>query len=392
MSKPLSKLAKTLILFIVFGLGFITNFFYSEGFGRWDDWGKTKNEEFSFEPLNEMVSLLKEDFLYREDIDDEKLMQGALKGMVEALDEPYTVYFNPEDFKDFNAGISGEFEGIGAEIGKKDGSLIVVTPLKGTPADKAGLESGDIILKINDEIGEGLSVAQAVNKIRGPKDTEVVLVVGRKEEIKKFKIKRGVIKAPDMEVTKKDGVVYAQVYQFENGTAQRLGDKILALDSNPDKIVLDLRGNPGGFLQEAIDMVGLFVPKGSIVLKERMNTNSIRKMKTDLNPKFENAKVVVILNEGSASASEIVAGALRDLEGTKIVGKKSYGKGVVQALQDLDNDSAVKITIAEWLTPNDHKINKVGLEPDLEVDLGEDVKIGDDNDEQLRQALKTVKE
>ena len=345
--------------------------------------------------LQRVYKFLKDEYLYPDQINNESEAEiGSIKGMVSALNDPYTVYFSKEEYKDFSESLEGKFQGIGAEIGLKDGQLIVVTPIEGTPASKAGLLPGDAIIAINDESTVGLSIEKAVTKIRGEKGTEVKLQISREGEsgLQTFAITRDTIDIPNIEVEEKDGVGIISIGQFQSETGAELDQAISKLvDKGTKNIVLDLRNNPGGYLQSAVEVIELFAPKSSIaVIEKGKGDNSKEELKTKKNPKYEDVNLVVLVNQGSASASEIVAGALRDLKQVKLVGKTTFGKGVVQGVKEFPDGGVLKYTIAEWFTPSEKAINKEGIKPDFEIELTQD-DLRDKKDTQLDKAIEVLK-
>ncbi|MGA1046572.1 MAG: S41 family peptidase [Minisyncoccia bacterium] len=345
--------------------------------------------------LQRVYNFLKEEYLYPDKMNDKSSAEiGATKGLVESLEDPYTVYFSKDEYKSFSESLDGKFEGIGAEIGIKDGQLIIITPIIGNPASKAGLLAGDAIITINGESTFDTSVEAAVTKIRGEKGTEVKLEIAREgqTEIKEFVIVRDIIDVPNIKVTEKDGVGIISLAQFQVDTAQELDQEILKFKEKDIKnIVLDLRNNPGGYLQAAVEVVELFTPKGSIaVIEKGRDSNMMTELKTKRAPKYEDIKLVILVNQGSASASEIVAGALRDLKDIELVGQKTFGKGLVQSTKEFSDGSVLKYTIAEWFTPSGNALNKEGIKPDFEVELtSEDIQA--DKDPQIDKAIERIK-
>ena len=392
--KPLNILFTIILLGISFVLGGLYFDDYVHSFIGNTPLSSSSNN-FETKGLQNVYSFLRDKYLYPDQINDKKDIElGSIKGLVNSLDDPYTVYFSKDEYNSFQENLEGKFEGIGAEIGLKEDKLIIVAPIDGTPANKAGLLPGDEIVTINGESTIGLSVEKAVTKIRGEKGTEVKLEIARKDQdgLKTFTIIREIIDIPNIKIEEKDGIAIISISQFQAETAQELDSKLAELNQKGvKKVVLDFRNNPGGYLQSAVEIIELFAPKGSIAVTEKSkNDKVLEELKTKKNPKYSDIKLVVLVNEGSASASEIVAGALRDLKKTQLIGKKTFGKGVVQSIQEFPDGSVLKYTIAEWFTPSGKAINKEGIKPDIEIDLKtEDIK--DKKDPQLDKALEVIK-
>lgn len=323
---------------------------------------------------NNILDLLKSKYYDPSKIDDTKAFDGALSGMVSSVGDPYTVYFDKESTASFNEEMSGSFSGIGAEIGIKDGSLTVVAPLKDTPAEKAGIMSGDIILKINDEDTQGMSSDTAVSKIRGDKGTSVKLTIYRPSDksTKELTVIRDEIVIQSVEYEKKGNIAIITMTSFNDTTSSKfkeVSNEILN-DKDIKSIILDLRNNPGGYLNTAIDVASYWIRSG-VVVQEKDKNDQVVKHNAIGNPIFENYPTVVLINQGSASASEILSGALKDYKKATLVGKKTFGKGSVQEYQELGDGTAIKITVAEWLTPSNININKNGIDPDIDIDYTE---------------------
>lgn len=339
---------------------------------------------------------LQQEFIDPSRITSQKIIYGAIEGMTKSLGDPYTDFFNPAQAQKFEQDLSGSFDGIGVEIGIKKDMLTVIAPLKGTPGQRAGLKSGDIIVKIDGKDAVNMPTDEAVNLIRGPKGTTVKLTILRDgwTQTKDINIVRDTIKVPSMEWSLKSGdVAYIQIYQFNESLPSDFEKAALEILQGPaKKIVLDLRDNPGGYLAVSQDIAGWFLQKGQIVTIEDLGKGKEQQIyKTEGNSNFMNYPAVVLINQGSASASEILAGTLRDNRGVKLVGMKSFGKGSVQEVVDLRGGSFLKITIAHWLTPKGNSISDVGLEPDVKVDFTEeDIKAKEDP--QLEKALEIVKD
>jgi carboxyl-terminal processing protease len=377
-----------LFILVVFSFGFFT--------------GKSrvicsvcKPEDVDFSLFWETWNVLKENFFEPQRFDTQKMIEGAISGMVKSLGDPYTIFFNPKDTKDFFEEAKGTFEGIGIEIDKKKDDLLVISPLEGTPAEKAGLRAGDKILKISDKETIDLTLEEAVQLIRGPKGTEVTLTISREgwEKLKEFKIIRTVIKAPSLKWELKDGdIAYLKLYQFFDRTADDFRSTAIEILNSPaKKIILDLRNNPGGYLEVAQEVASWFLKNGDVVVIEDLGPGKEKnEYKAEGNEKFLDYPIVVLINQGSASASEILAGALRDNRNALLIGEKSFGKGSVQELKELRGGSSLKVTIANWLTPKGQLITDKGLEPDIGVEMTEK-DYEEDKDPQLEKAIEVIK-
>lgn len=352
------------------------------------------NSEIDFALFWEVWNLVKTKHV-DQPVSDVDLFYGAISGIANAVDDPYTVYLPPDLTTKFNEDISGKFDGIGAEIGIKDAQLQVIAPLAGTPAEKAGLLAGDKIIKIDDLETVDLTIDEAVDKIRGPKGSTVVLAIYRDgaSDITDISVVRDTIKVPTLEYelreTNGKRLAVITLSHFNEDAAADFSEvSQTILRDNPDGIVLDLRNNPGGLLEESVKIASYFVPEGLIV-SERFSDGR----EVDYDSKgygtLSAFDTVVLINQGSASASEIVAGALKDHQVATIIGKQSYGKGSVQDFQMLDDNSSLKITVAHWYTPNGNTINETGITPDIDVDITtEDIEA--DRDPQLDRAIEEL--
>lgn len=316
------------------------------------------------------------------------MVYGAIKGMVSSLGDPYSQFMDPTDTKAFNEDLSGQIQGIGAEISQKDNQIVIVAPIAGSPAEKAGLKAGDQIMAIDDQVTTNMSLDDAITKIRGAAGTKVKLLINRSgfSQPQEFTITCDVITIKSVQWEMKGNIGYIQISQFDTDTSDLIKQATTELAAkNPKGIVLDLRDDPGGYLNAAIDVSSLFMNRG-VVVQEKSKDGHVEQLKTTLNSVFANTKVVVLINGGSASASEIVAGALRDARGAELVGENSFGKGSVQEIDNLPDGSALKITVAKWLTPDGSTIDKVGLKPDVGIGLtAQDTAAG--KDPQLDRAL-----
>jgi len=339
---------------------------------------------------------IKEKYVDKAKLDTQEMIYGAISGMVKSLNDPYTIFLKPEDTKRFIEDVKGSFEGVGMEVDVRNGQLQVVAPLEGTPAQKAGIKPGDIIMKVDGTTTAEMSVDEAVNLIRGPKGTEVTLTIYREEwgEARDIKIVRSVIDVPSNKLEiRDDGIAYLRIYHFSENAAYDFREAaIKILESNSQKIILDLRDNPGGYLEVAQDIAGWFLERGQVVTVEDFGEGKEQnKYLAEGNAKLVSYPVVVLINKGSASGSEILAGALRDDRGVKLIGETSFGKGSVQELEKLRGGSSLKITIAKWLTPNGDLITGKGLEPDVKVELTTEDAVAN-RDPQLDKAIEILKE
>lgn len=306
---------------------------------------------------------------------DEEKLYGAIAGLVDSYGDPYTVFLPPQDAQQFNEDISGSFGGVGMELGERNGSLTIVSPLKGTPAEAAGVRSGDIIVAIDTKPSETMPVDQAVKLIRGKVGTSVTITLRRAGEPKAFDIKitRAIIKVPIVNAYKRgDGIFVIELYSFSE-TSPGLFRAALRqyFESGATQLLLDLRGNPGGYLEAAVDMASYFLPVGQPIVTEDYKGKQSNLVHRSLGYNvFANKKLTmaILVDQGSASASEILAGALSQSGVAKLVGTRTFGKGSVQQLVDLGDGAELKVTIARWLTPNGTSISDGGLTPDIKAD------------------------
>lgn len=311
---------------------------------------------------------------YVEDVDDKELLKNAIRGMLSGLD-PHSTYLDLDDFKELREGTSGEFGGLGIEVTMEDGFVKVVSPIDDTPAAEAGVQAGDLIIRLDDTPVKGLSLGDAVDIMRGKPDTKLLLTIIRDGEDKPLKVEltRAIIKVTSVKKRMLEpNYGYVRISTFASRTATSLNEALDALkEENEGKLnglVLDLRNNPGGLLDAAIDVSDTFITKGLIVYTEGRVENANQKFSAKPNDRLKGAPLVVLVNGGSASASEIVAGALQDHSRAIIVGTKTFGKGSVQTVMPLSNDTAVKMTTARYFTPAGRSIQAEGIVPDIELD------------------------
>lgn len=359
----------TLILFTVFSFG------YGLGSGNITLGSKQSSQNsklpnnLNFTSVEQVYDLLRKN--YDGKLDQAKLIEGMKKGMVNAVGDPYTEFMTAEQTKEFSQELNGTFSGIGAELGKDGDAIVIVAPISGYPAEKAGLKSKDIIAEIDGQSTYGLSVSEAVKKIRGPEGTEVKLrIIRDKKEDLSFTIKRENITIPSVESKMLDGSIgYIKISRFSDDTVSLARKSAEDLKQQGAKsMILDVRGNPGGLLDSAVGVSSIWLPNGKTVLQEKRDGVVVKTYTASGNPVLEGVPTIVLIDEGSASASEIVAGALKDNGAAKLLGVKSYGKGSVQSVEDLPDGSSLKVTIARWYTPGGRNIDKEGIEPDNKVE------------------------
>lgn len=321
----------------------------------------------------EVMETLKDKYVEGDTLLDPQLFYGSLAGLAQAVGDPYTVFLDPPETEDFTTELSGEFQGIGAEIAIRNNILQVVAPLPDTPADQAGLLSGDKILQVDGVPTAGMSIDEAVKRIRGEKGTEVVLTIFREseDEPRDVSIIRDEIDLVSVTWEQKEnGIAYIKLSYFNLDTDtefRNIAREVIA--TNPRGIILDVRNNPGGYLGVAVELSSYWVHDGELVVAEEFSDGTRNEHYARGSSVFENIPTAVLVNGGSASASEILAGALRDYELATVIGEKTFGKGSVQDLIEFEDGSSLKVTIAKWLTPNNNEINEVGIDPDMEVEL-----------------------
>jgi carboxyl-terminal processing protease len=353
--------------------------------------GLADTKKADFTSLNDIYGLMQRHFDGK--IDNQSALDGAKKGLVSAGGDPYTVYMTSTEAKTLNDDLAGKLSGIGAEIGIKGGVLTVIAPISGTPAEKAGLRAGDLIAKINNEDTTGMSVDTAVSKIRGKADTKVTLKIARSgSDPLDITITRADITVPSVTWEKKtDQVGYIKISQFGPDTAKLTHQAAGELKAQgAQKIILDLRNNGGGYLDAGVAVASEFVPQDKLVVEERTGGKSTNKLNSQSGGLLVGLPTIVLVNGGSASASEIVAGALHDNKAAQLLGEKTFGKGSVQEMLQLPGGAELKVTVAHWYTPGGININKEGIKPDVETKLTTD-DYNASRDPQLDKALDLLK-
>ncbi len=345
----------------------------------------TSSKDLDLSMFWRVLDITKDSYVDSSKMKNEDLVYGAIKGMVNSLDDPATVFLTPEETEEFNSASEGKyFEGIGAELGYDNGQIIVVTPLEGSPAKEAGIRPGDYILKIDDyELTSEDTVYDAVSKIRGESGTEVVLNILHKGDLKPVDITivRREITVPSITleyIGENDNIALLKVSRFTESTysewVRNWDSKVSEIiTSKISKMILDLRGNPGGYFDAAIYAGDEFLPEGFVISKQSDGKNNIQEYASTIRGNLESIEVVVLVNEGSASASEILAGALQNADRAEIIGEKTFGKGTAQKIYDLSDGSSLHLTTLRWLLPNGEQINRESsVKPNVEIELTND--------------------
>lgn len=343
--------------------------------------------------LSQALKIVQSKYIDAKDIDSKKVLYGAISGAVHAAGDEYTQFFDPKALSDFKTDLAGSFSGIGAEIGLKNNAIVIIAPLDDTPAKKAGILAQDYIIAIDGQSTADMSVDDAVSKIRGPEGTKVKLTLLREGQEGTFdvEITRQKIELKSVKWSYKDingkKVAILSISKFGNDTEDLLQFAISDINkNNPSAIIVDLRDNPGGFLDTAVNVASLWLEKDKLIVKEAHSDTDVISYTSDGSNQLGKYKTIVLLNGGSASAAEILAGALKDNNKAILLGERSFGKGSVQELVPFGKDMAIKVTIAKWITPNGTHLDHDGLTPDIEVPLTlDDIKAGKDT--QLERAL-----
>lgn len=379
-----SKTIWTIVALVVVGLAFGSGYFFGgrssqsvggdvfSGLvtGKPDRVSNGQNVDFKL--FWEVWDIVKKEYVETDTLTEKKLFYGALEGLVNATDDPYSVFLNPEEANEFEQDLAGTFEGIGAEIGFRNEILTIMAPIEDMPAMKAGVRAGDQIYQINGESTVNFSLEEAIKKIRGPKGTTVTLSLLREKESKPIDISivRDTVIVKSIKTTwrEKEQIYIIKVYNFNDDTKRLFNQAVNeALQKKAKGVVLDLRNNPGGYLETSVAMASAWVPKGSIVVEQFGDNRNIEHSALG-NAPLVDMPTVVLVNQGSASASEIVAGALKDYDKAILVGEKTFGKGSVQVLRNLSDGSVIKVTTAKWLMPKGAYIHETGIEPDIVIE------------------------
>ena len=391
------KISKEVIIVFVLCLGFGAGFFINQKLNEQLYTDLYSQDTINFSMLAEVWRKINENFVFEDKINTEAMVYSAVKGFVSALGDPYTSFFDPEEAEEFQKDLEGTFEGIGIQIAKKEGKVKVVAPIKNTPAERAGILAGDVIEKINEEDVSNIELDMIVKKIRGEKGTTVTLNIKRDNEDKVFKIKRDTIRVPNCElefINAEDGnkIAILSIFQFSETTSKDVKTEVNKIfnTNNVKGIVLDLRNNPGGLVNEAKNVASLFLKKELPIVKECDKKNECTWLSSDGPGKLADYPLIILINEGTASAAEILTGALEaNIENVTIVGDTSFGKGLVQRIVYLSDGSIIKITTEEWYTPRDKQIHEIGIEPDIKIEITKE-DIEKEKDPQLEKAIELI--
>jgi len=352
--------------------------------------------EINFSPFWKTWKILNEKHIDADTIEPEDKLWSSIEGLAASLGDPYTVFFPPQEAKEFQEEISGNFEGVGMEVGVKESRITVVAPLKGTPAERSGIKPGDSILAIDGTPTFGMTIDEAVDLIRGERGTEVLLTILREgeEKTRDISITRDKIQIPTLDTdNRSDGVFVISLYNFsanvETEFKQALSEFAV---SGSNKLILDLRGNPGGYLDASVEIASYFLPSGKVIVREvgkgGEELNVFRSRGYDIVSETD-TEIIVLVNQGSASASEILAGALSENGVATLLGEQTFGKGSVQEVVEITPETTLKVTIAEWLTPEGTSISDEGLEPDIVVEYEVD-ETNLEYDNQLERAVEIL--
>lgn len=382
----LIRISQVVIALLIFGLGIAFSEAYSHSKIPSDISRDNEHQELFWKVWN----LLEERYPFDEPTSDTKFY-GAISGLAESYGDDYTSFFPPQDAQYFNETVSGEFGGIGAEITLEQGYLVVVAPLENSPAQASGLKPTDIIMKVDGDKVSGMTLNEAISRIRGEVGTTVTLSVLREgnEDLRDIEITRDIVTIPVIETEVIDGVFVIHLFNFNEKSSDEFSEAITEFkNSNSQKLLIDLRNNPGGYLEASIDIASYFVPQGKIVVTEDFGNNGMEnehhRSSGHTLLKNKGYEMAVLINHGSASASEILAAALQDHDIATVLGERSFGKGSVQELIQLPQDTALKVTVAKWLTPDGNMINEEGVDPDMVIESPEE---GSSQDIQLQEAV-----
>ena len=339
--------------------------------------------------IQEVWDIIHDDYIEADNLDDNELIVGAIRGMLQTLDDPYTSFFSKQEAEIFNEYIGGSFEGIGVMIDSQNDTLTVIAPLKDSPAEKAGIKPQDIIIAVDGNTITGENPDVSIAKIRGPKGSKVTLTIKRDRQQLDIEVTRDTIDIPTIEYINLEGdIAQISIFHFLLNTPSDFDNAVAqAFQEGNKRIILDVRSNPGGFLESATNIADRFFPNGTVIALERSHDNQYKTFVTKREPTLDGVPLVVLQNNGSASASEILVGALQDNNNVPVVGETSFGKGRIQNYGHLSGGTSLKYTVAEWFTPNRTHIDTIGITPTVEIQDDPDT----EQDEQLEKAIEIIK-
>jgi len=400
MKKNKNKLSNILLILsfivLVFGSGYKLGEYRSQS-SFINQASNVKSANVNFDLFWDTWNKLQERYVDQKKIDPQKMYYGAIKGMVASIEDPYTFFLTPDENKQTKGDLAGKFEGIGAQLGLVNNQIVIIAPLKKSPAEQAGVKAGDIIIKVDGVSTQSWTLAQAVAKIRGPKGSKVKLTLERdKQEIEKTIIRDQII-VSSVELSYEKDIAILKLNQFGENTNSEW-DKAVAdiqtkwLNKQVKGMVLDLRSNPGGYLESSVYIAAEFLPMNKLVVRQEATLYGNKDYLVDREGKLLDIPVSILIDRGSASAAEILSGALRDYKRAKLIGEKSFGKGSVQEALDLKDGAGLHVTVAKWVLPNGDWINGKGIEPDIKI--ANDIKDGNtltrETDKQLDKAIEVL--
>lgn len=381
---------------LIFGSGYKLGE-YKNSFNSLQPTNFNQQRNINFDLFWETWNKLQERYVDPKKIDSKKMYLGAIKGMVASIEDPYTFFLTPEENKQTKDDLGGKFEGIGAQLGLKDNRIIIIAPLKKSPAETAGVKPGDYINKVDDVSTANWTLSQAVSKIRGPKNTKVKLTLERNNKEIEISIVRQQIIVSSVELDFEKDIAILKVNQFGDNTNDEWDKTVEEISTKWSNkqikgVILDLRDNPGGYLESSVYLASEFLPLGKLVVKQEATLYGNKEYRVSRTGLLKEIPLVVLINQGSASASEILAGALRDYNRAQLVGEKSFGKGSVQEALDLKEGAGLHVTVAKWVLPNGDWINSKGIEPKIKVtnETKEGNTITKETDKQLEKAFELL--
>lgn len=400
MKKNNSKLTNLLLILsfiiLVFGSGYKFGEYKNRSFLQ-QSTINNQQSNLNFGLFWETWNKLNERYVDQKKIDPKKMYYGAIKGMVASIEDPYTFFLTPEENKQTKDDLGGKFEGIGAQLGLKDNRIVIIAPLKKSPAETAGVRAGDFINKVDDVSTKNWTLTQAVSKIRGPKNTKVKLTLERNNKETEVTIVREQIIIASVELSFEKNVAVLKINQFGDNTNEEWNKTVNEIKSKWSNkqikgLVLDLRDNPGGYLDSSVYLASEFLPLGKLVVKQETTLYGNKEYRVSKIGKLQDIPLTVLINKGSASASEILAGALRDHKRAQLIGEKSFGKGSVQEALDLKEGAGLHVTVAKWVLPNGDWINSKGIEPNIKIvnEIKEGNTITKEADKQLEKAIQIL--